>query len=71
MSAAIYCPFNIPIAGGTLTFRPADAGPEGKILIEIVTQAGAQTLIIDLSWLDILQEEICRLRAAIGDVAVG
>lgn len=71
MSAAIYSPLNIPITDGTLSLRPDSTGSDGKILIQVVTQAGVQALFIDASWLGILQDEICRLQAATGLVAVG
>lgn len=69
--SAIYSPLNIPITDGTLSLRPYSTGSDGKILIQVVTQAGVQTLFIDASWLGILQDEIRRLQAAIGFVAVG
>ena len=71
MSAAIYTPRNIPITDGTLTLLPDNTGLEGKILIQVVTKAGVQTLSIDASYLDVLQEQICILLAAIGYAAVG
>jgi hypothetical protein len=71
MSAANYHPIHIPITGGTLTIRPDDAGPEDKIRIEIVTSTGAQTLFIDASCLDLLQEQICSLLAATNYAAAG
>ena len=71
MSAANYCPVHIPITGGTLTIWPHGTGPVGEVCIDIVNQAGGQTVLIDASYLDMLQEQICILLAAIDYVAVG